>query len=471
MKIKKYLNPIVAPQWLFVIIAATFGLIYINILPPMWGIDETSHFARAYQIAHGDVFPNRSSDKDHYGGLVPSNFIELTNYVVGDLINNKGGSIGIRKDVDDTQAYAIFMEAKFSEKNQNYIWSAGYSPVAYVGPVVGIIVASLFNMDIGSTIFLARLASLVFYISLVWLSLRLLSSTRLKWLFFSVALLPTALFQASVVTADSVAIGLSIVFLASLFKLLTEKAVDIKWFYFLAFIAVLLPLVKVNYIFLSLGILLVPNRVFRGEKVAVIIKTACVVAVILAGYIWSALSKVTGAAPVSQRPDGLPVSASDQLAFVISDPLHFILVCIKSVVLNSDSYLQSITNIIGWNWVAIPYVFIAGLCMTVVLAALYAKPDLLIIKRQLLILNVFVLLGIGSIYAALYIAFNPVGYHIVDGIQGRYFLPFLIPLMMLIAVYLPIEIKIRKNAQIYIFTIVSAICLFVSASYYYLSTY
>jgi uncharacterized membrane protein len=83
----------------------------------------------------------------------------------------------------------------------------------------------------------------------------------------------------------------------------------------------------------------------------------------------------------------------------------------------------------------------------------------------------FVILGILGVFGALYISFNPVGRSVVDGIQGRYFIPLAIPGVLAVATFIPIEVRIKDKAVPYIFSSISAICLVVSVIYYYLVTY
>jgi uncharacterized membrane protein len=458
-------------EQLFLLIAIVFGVCFVKITPPLWGPDETSHFARVYQLTHGNLIPNRTMK--NFGGEVPTNYIPLANYVQGDLIDDKGGSILSRKDVDSTIAYKQLTNTQFSKTEHRYIWSAAYSPVAYVGSIVGVFLADLFHSSIGQTIFLARLGSLLLYVGIVWLAIRLLRDLKLKWLFFTAALLPAPLFQASVVTADSMAISLAILFSALLIRLtLSNKHPPSKklWYALLA-VAVLMPLVKPNYLFLSLGVVLVPNKLFHTKKLATIVKACSVFLVAIPGLLWDVVSKAANQPPISQRPDGVKLFPAAQTSLMLHHPLHFLLACFATTVVNIDSHLQSMVSLMGWNWVSIPYVFIFLLCLGIIIAAVYAKDELVPVRKKLLLINMSVLAGIISIFASLYVAFTPTGARLVDGIQGRYFTPFLIPFAMLVAAFAPFEIKIKDKIAPYIFVSISTFGLALSVAYYYFAAY
>lgn len=454
------------------LIALPFGLIYMNITPPLWGTDETSHFARVYQLAHGQILPHM--DQANYGGSIPKNLYDLSNYTKDDLLDNKVENIPQRKDVDNISAYKRFTDKSFSKEQHAYIWTASYSPVAYIGPTIGVVVADIFNTSIGQTIFLARLGSLLVYVALIWLSIRLLRDSKLKWLIFVIALLPISLFQASVVTADSIATGLSLLFISLFIRLIQDKKLNTKNRTILNVfigVALILPLAKINYIFLSLALILLPTTLFRTNKAAIAIKAAVTTFAIMLGLIWTSVINVSGNAPVSQRPDGIKVIPAAQISFVMHQPLHFIAACVISIVKGMDSYIQSITALIGWNYISIPLVFIFALCLSIIFSAMYAKDELIVIRKKLLLLCILALGGIISIFGALYVAFNPPGSRIVDGVQGRYFLPFLVPIVITIASYIPVEVKIKDKMAPYLFGVISITCLTVSVIYYSLATY
>lgn len=457
----------------FAIISMIFGMYFVLLTPPLWGVDETSHFARVYQLSHGEILPHM--DKETFGGKIPDNLYELSNYTKQDLLdNNQAKGLAARRDVDSTTKYEQFTSQHFSTIKHDYIWTASYSPVAYTGPVAGAVLARGLHLNIGQTIMLARLGGLLLYSTIVFLALKFLSNLRIKWLFFVVALLPISLFQASMVTADSIAIALSLLYMATLLTLMTnkeaKKSTQTRLIALLIVAGALLPLVKINYIFLSLSLLLVPSKNIGPKSKALVIKTLGVLLATVAGLAWTLIQK-TGNAPVSQRPDGLPVNPSEQMSYVINHPLHFIIATVKSVIINIDMYMQGGTSLVGWNFITGPFMLVFILTALIFFALLYAQPELLIIKRRLPWIMILAALGSVSIFGALYVAFSPVGYAIVDGIQGRYFLPFFIPLVLYAAAKSPMEIRVKDNTATAMIIAGSSASLAIISVYFLLATY
>ena len=470
MKIKEFVLRLGQAHWVFALLATTFGLIFIFLVPPLWGLDEPAHFERVYQIAHGQIFPSRSVA--NYGGKAPKNLVELGDYAVNDLIDNTVGDITSRKDVRDINGYKQFTDAKFSKEEKATPGSASYPPTAYIGPVLGVILADIFNASIGHTLFLARLFSLLSYILLSWLAIRLLRSSKLKWLFVVVPLLPTALFQGSVVSADGMLIGLSLLFMALFIRLMRASQDNNKnLLYSLIVVAIILPLIKFNYIFLSFALIFVPNGIFNNKKITVALKATGVLLATIFSVAWAAVTNAISNAPFSLRQDGLPVNAANQISIVLHDPLHLITACVRSIVNHGDYYVQTAISRIGWNYVDAPMIIVILLCLALFVAALYAKKELVSFRKILILIALLSLLGIASIFGTLYIIFNPVGSNSVDGVQGRYFIPFIIPIILAVAYYVPFEIKISNKSMVYILLSITIVGLLFSAWYYYLATY
>lgn len=472
MSTRNLRNAFSETHWLFALVALIFGLILVLIIPPLWGLDEPSHFERVYQIAHGDIFPDRGGKKN-YGGVAPANLVDLGNYAIGDLVDNNTGATLGRKDIDNVGGYKQFTSAKFSKVQKHTVSSASYSPVAYVGSIVGTILADSVNASIGHTLFMARLFSLMVYVLIGWISLRILRPSKLKWLFMILLLTPTSLFEASTVTADGTLISLSVLLLALFFRLVLRQDEQNrkKLLYGLIATAIALPLIKINYIFLSALLLFVPNNIFSKKRLTIYVKFLSIAIVVALAYLWSSIVKITANTPFNQRPDRLPVSASDQIAFMLHHPVHFFVAVIHSVIAFGDSYINSTTSLIGWNYIMAPLFFIILIYIALLISGLYAKNELEKIRSEYIPIIFLSMVGVLSIFAAMYVVFSPVGYPVIDGVQGRYFIPFLIPVIMVISRLTPFEIRIKEKVAPFIFTSLSIACILASVAMYYMETY
>ena len=178
---------------LFIFLALIFGLFFVFKTPPLWGADETTHFARAYQITQGQII---SSKVDvGYGGEIPTSALKLIQYVDNDISSNTNQVIAGVKWVDNPAGYKPIVTQPINGPKSQYGFSntAPYSPFAYLPSVIGLKIAEIFKLDLGNSITLARITGLsLFIMAIAWViwSMKL---SRSKWMVFTVALLPMTL--------------------------------------------------------------------------------------------------------------------------------------------------------------------------------------------------------------------------------------------------------------------------------------
>jgi uncharacterized membrane protein len=476
VNLKKYIPSAFSAHGIFASVSLVFGFSFIAIVPPLWGIDEIAHFARSYQVSTGGLLPHQNEDKS-YGGVLPVNLIDLNNYVYGDLINNKAtGSIFSRTDVDSGAVYRNILSVGFADKDKEYAFpgSAAYSPVAYAPPAIGIFIAEIFSGTIGESIFLARTFSLLCYIALVGTAIWMLRATRLKWVVFLIGLMPMSLFQASIVNADGLMIGLALLFMAVFLNLITSKA-DISYLKskisVLIIIGALIPLVKVNYIFLSAILFLLPSNIFKNKKYEWSIKIAGIGIAGVITAIWLAIARNVSASIGNLRPDGAVVDVKGQLFNILGNPVEFVEVTLRTLVMYGDQYPQQITGMMGWNLIAIPLTSCILLSFTIFLAIIYALRDLALHRTRLLLAGLISLIGVLGIFGVLYLTFTPVGKGVVDGIQGRYFIPFLMPIALGLLIYLPVKVDMTQRQATTIFSLISIFVLAIATAYYSIATH
>jgi uncharacterized membrane protein len=461
------------PHVLFIVLALPATVAFAILTPPLWGLDEPSHFARSYQIARGDILPG--ADSKDPANFMPDNLFELSSYRTSDILDAyMRGSVLHRKDVTDNSIYKMLTERHFFQSKHYLAFIATYSPVAYPGPIIGIIIAHVLDSTVGQTLFLARFMSLVFYIALAGVSIWLVRKTKnIKWLLFAFALIPTSIFQASVVSADSIATGLLLILVSLIYRIYTSKNKEEsrKFLYALALTCVLLPLVKINYVFFTFAVLILPVRHIGTKRFTIIYKAAVSLLGLVATLGWASLTKVADAPELSQRSDQLTVMPSDQIAFTLHHPIDFVLAIFRSLVMYGDEYYRGIFLTASGNSIDMPWILVLLITISLFLVAIIAKTELQKIIRPIIYLNILGLFVAVTVFAGLYAGFTPVGWWFVDGVQGRYFTPILFPLIALAGILLPIKINIERRWLIGSLVTVLVLGLGVSIIYNILALY
>lgn len=469
MKIKEFVVRFSQAHWLFVVIALVFGVALIYLTPPLWGADETAHFFRAYQISEGRIDQNEQiiNGKKSYSGYIPSSFRKLSNVFAGDINNSQPGDT---KQVDDISKYTKVGSTKISQdkKVPNQLGAITYPAIAYAAPTLGILVANLFNPTALSLLYSARIATLLFYILLVFFSIFLLKDKTVKWIVFVAALLPTCLYQASVVNADSLLFALSFILFSVVYKFIYENKNQNKYYIILLLlVSALLALIKPPYVILVLPLIFLP----LNKKIPV--KTRRIIRFVIPSV--CLIIAVLGTLSV-QRIISAPLpytSLAGQLHWIILNPFGYLYTIINTVVM--INWPPLIIGTFGSSFIGMPWPVIDLLLLTLVSTAFINtngtssedKEDLRHTK-----LNGFAIIFAGiltciAIATTLLLIWTPIGGNLVEGIQGRYFIPVvcfvLLGLRMVTRIRLVVD---EKKAKVF-FTSVMTLSLLCSVLWYY----
>jgi uncharacterized membrane protein len=110
---------------------------------------------------------------------------------------------------------------------------------------------------------------------------------------------------------------------------------------------------------------------------------------------------------------------------VLENPLTFARVVVNTFSSKDVMYLTQFFGDLGFTFVSIPVLATVAVMLAAVIAFGFSER---VEARVLptLAVALIVALGAASVFGALYLNFSPVGYYIIDGVQGRYFLPFIL---------------------------------------------
>ncbi len=446
MKLTKRLNFIVTkfradPQTIFLLLAGIFGLLFMFITPPMQSPDEVEHLYRAYQVSQFNIKADPVGKG--YGGTLPVTIVDSATIL-------KNSVAGQPHKVFDTKLLGFVSRTPLSPRYQEEIRfdnTAIYSPVPYLPQAFGIGVARLLHLNPLLVIYFGRLANLVAFIALLYVAIRMTPIG--KWAFVAIALNPVSLFLASTLSSDAMAIGLISLFIAIVLKLRTcTKQLSYKYVAALSILVVMICLTKNIYIPLVLLLILVPRNVLAVYKVAAMMGGA-----ILVGLLWNVMIL-----PIAQNIPSyfaIPgtINTSAQISYVLHHPFGFLRIMANNLVGQQSSIAApSYDGVFGWLDTPNPYWVDLIYMLILVVAAFYreeSKKILESITKNVRLL--FLLLALGSsiaLYVTLYVGYSTVGSVVVQGVQGRYFIPLtflLVPVLAtgLVTLHAPRKLFIR----------------------------
>ncbi|RMI34237.1 DUF2142 domain-containing protein [Nocardia stercoris] len=431
----------------FVVVAGLFGALFSVVTPPFWGHDEITQFGRAFQVAHGGFAPHKIPDDRGvaYGGQISVSIDAEMDYAFRDYNHKPDEPDPI---VVDPSAYDA-LGAQPVSKQTKTMWftnTAAYSPVPYIPAAVAIRTAQALDLNVGATVELTRLADLLAYLVIVGFALRSLRGYRVQWLAFTVSVLPIALFQAGTVTADTVTNALAILVSCLLVKGLFLGAKLTRPELVAALGAtVLLPLCKPTYLLLAMLTVVIPaNRYgLRGWRRWIPWGFAALGAGLFA--VWMKQAAPTGDGMGLMRPAAQwhSVRPSDQLHHILSDPFQFTGTFFDSVWLRDQRWFTQFFGELGFAYVDVPALSIVACLLALAVSVGVAErmswsPAT---RTRTWIVALTVAASVAMIYVTLYMSFSPVDYYLIDGVQGRYFVPLAIAFFAVLLRWMPLRLS------------------------------
>lgn len=454
---------------LFLLIALPAVILFLVVLPPAWGLDEQVHIARSYQVSQGNWYPDKLAGKGHFGGAIPQSLeVALSHgHAVSNSVNREASFLDRKDDPNPSLTNKIDSE---SIKSSLVIYDFGptgpYAPVPYIPSAVGMGVGRMFDLSVGSTVLLARLFQAVFFLTVVAFALWLLRGTRARWVLFTVALLPSVMYQAITVNADAYTIAVSLLFSAVIYRLLTaNERVDRRWVALLALSSVALVFTKPSYALLLGLIPFIPKNIFGSRKRSLIIKASVLFGgfIILGAVSYKGLAYGDSILLYRDPTIAASINLTDQIIYILSHPIHFFQVMIESIVRYGGNWGTSVVGLLGYNTISTPYPFMILAYISLFVTSLYSKD---ITRKQAWWMLAVSIVSAVSVIVLLYGTFNGVGAGSVEGVQGRYFIPCAPLFLVAMGRLLPMRISASDKSIGLIHVIVSILVLYVTTIAY-----
>lgn len=431
------------PTTIFLIFSLFFGLIFVFKIAPLVGTDEFTHFPRIVQIQQGRLWEDRLPS-DEFGGSIPNNVSTM----VDEYRNLSRIPSGSEYVEEQKTLRAKYLSTKIDANSQTvaiFTSVVTYPPWAYLPGLIGVSIAKIFDLPLLAYVYLGRIVSLLLWIALTWLAIRLLPSG--KWFLVAVALLPTSLTQAATVGSDGFLNGLSWVVIAFVFAVFARKiTVDWRSWLFISFLSLYLCVIKQGYWLIALFPLAIPGNLFPSIKKSYIWKAATFT-VLSAASIWVAIrtSKVTEGVLLTPR-EGVYINIQAQQDFVLHNPLLFIGRALSDpFTKNYDTIFQGMVGIITNRLIYLSFLVMALLFFLLFVSFSFTRvvPKIAQYKKRLWVASLVIIIGTYLfISLAFYLANTEVGSPTIFGVYGRYFLP-LFPLVLII----PMTLKSRFTIE------------------------
>jgi predicted membrane protein len=428
--IRKMLDKGKPLEQIFLTIAIPLGVLYMLVFPMAGTPDELAHYYRSYEISMGHV---TSQFKDGLGGReMPRAVSQIFENLVDDTAHIKYEEIidtlKIKTDPNDK----VFID---------FSTSALYSPLCYLPQAIGIGVGRILHLPTTLTFYTGRLANFACFLMIIYFALKYMPIKKNS--FLCLLLLPIV-FQAAVSLSPdalTIAVALSLISFVLYMKYTKKGLMTNKEFALMGVLCVFMSMLKIVYLPICFLIFLIPKERFKNNKERYIKTISILLVAILINLVWLVYSSKF---LIESNPG---VNSGEQVKFILTHPISYLKILMDTL---TDNYLTYVMTGMGSSlgWLAIyinqSYLFLYLILIIFVVVTDQDKKKKLKEGEKwwiaLLTIGVIVL-----IFTSLYVQWNPVGNSMINGVQGRYFMPVALMGILLIGNKVKFDLNKRMN--------------------------
>lgn len=401
----------------FLVLALTIGINLALATPAWYGLDEHAHYVRAYQFANFNL------------GFAHEEKLDWINEM--DEFFFQTGTINSRHHTYDERQMFIQRYNTHEYGMQKYYptTAATYPFVPYFFAGLGILVAKLLGMPFVYTYYAGRIFNVIGYALICFFAIR--SAKLGKRLLFVMSLVPYALFSSAVYTADTLTISFAVLAMALYGNMLTAEdgALDYRLPVGFGLCCAAMAMCKLPYAPLCLLALTVPLKKFRSTKHAV--QNFVLVFAVVGGISGATLLFGADKGIIQWYQPGMSIVG--QIKYILTHPFQYVGIMLKHGVQNWQDYLFGSTWKMGYCGDVATIWGILTILAAVALAVFDYEPE----NETLTLLPKLACVVAAAcswvlVLTALYVSFNVVGVGDIAGVQGRYFYPLVLPLLLLL---------------------------------------
>ena len=414
-------------EWLFAGIALVIGVALVFVNAPQIRYDEHAHFWRAYEIASGKIISRTTN--------------ELPNSVI-DLFMREDGSYPNREIDYETIREKIGADLNEDETTPFAVGATGsLTPISYIPQVIGVFIGRILQLSPMIILYLGRLANLLVYIALVFMAIKIMPSEKWKMIIMMIALFPMSMNLAATVSPDTVILGTSLLAIAYAMHLKFEtKTITFKNIIIFGILCMIPTVCKVVYFPLCLLVFLLPKEKFESKSKKVL-SWITIFAIVFIPYL--GLNKIIS---LGDCEIAIRTNMTEQILFTLSSLPRDCLTALNTMYSEFSNYFFEMIG--GWNTIQI----LSIILFIMLLIAMFRKEEnakkLEFTKKDKIICWIMIAIEILGVVAAMYLQWTQAKQTVVEGVQGRYLLPIL-PLICILLSKNKFEWKIRNKEMKY----------------------
>ena len=418
---------------LFIISTLFFGFLMLMIVPPFQVPDEATHFYKSYLMSKGDILPESVNGVQGY--YLSKDIYDQVQKYTQQIAGNRDEKYSYSELILNDRLPIDYGNVQFITFS-----TVGSNPVAHMIPTIGIICGKVLakitqggHASVTYLLYFARFANLMMYTILIGFAIK--NTPILKKTMLLLAIMPMSLFLGASMSYDSLIIASTFFVVSIFFRLIFDDEYDItnQKLIILAIFAAIIGVIKPNYILTYLLLFFVPIDKFKNRKEY--FKTAGIFCLmVLFVYLvlkipYLFIQNIEDPSIVSQSGTNY---LAQQITYLKTNPFVFFSAVYNTLANNINYYISTTVATFGLIDTYVPnfvsYLYLVLIIIVGIVEMSNCKYKVSILMK-LSSIGIFIV-GILSIFLALYLSWTSmeigIGSNIVTGVQGRYFIPFLI---------------------------------------------
>lgn len=418
----------ITPSKFFVVTASVLGFVYM-LLTVIWSVpDSSAHFYATYRLSNvllrqENEWDGRKDDVEFLSASMYSNRNSgIRDYIVLQTFLNRSSSevelVPLPEKAEHMKFYSIF---------------------SYLPQTVGLTIGRLFMFGPVLSIYLARVIALLCYILFCWHAIEVTPIG--KWVFSFIPLLPVPLIFASSFSYDTVVLLVTFNFTASVFRLKNTETLKASYLFEAGCWSFLLGAIKGGGYIVMLPLLFILT--LKKPKNKRTIAVCCLLALVSVLLFDVVLPKGMHLFQLGGQEGFLSAE------FAFKHPAQFFKMTMQAYMVYFDF------NILNLGGVNLAYSLptsnptlsltlltsMLGLC---ILSGLYETDNSTYTRADCYIFALVTLLTFVTTPIML-LSWTPEGSRTLEGIQGRYFLPVLPLIILLLSKHWLVQVDLQKR--------------------------
>ncbi|BBF44262.1 membrane protein related to Actinobacillus protein [Lachnospiraceae bacterium KM106-2] len=420
-------------EYFFVLIAMLVGSALIIITPPMGTPDENAHYMNSYSVSRGDLFPEMMGD-DAVGKYVPESIMKYLNKNL-EKRDRKGKdkytyeSMAVSSWITTNHSKSVFYNSELTRIN----------PICYIFSAFGMFLSMLISKifpamaEPYNLLVMGKLANLTMYISAIYLAIR--KTPYFKRTMTLVALMPMSIYLGASVNYDALLIAMSMLLFATILKIVYSKEeyiIDIKDIVSIIVCTIFLVAVKQTCAPFLLALFVIPIKKFGNMKRYITCIGVTVGAAILAYLPTIYINAIT-----SNYVNNTNEYIIAQRNYLFGHILHFPKIILHTIKMNLLYYINSFFGRLGNLDIDFPMPFVFIFIGILLVVAIYEMSKLPKVTWKIRVFPlVATIISVLGMYYMMYVTWTcypniaGVGVDYVSGIQGRYFIPMFLFMLL-----------------------------------------